>query len=208
MGRVHYCPRPSTERSSRPLSTMLLLLLVPAILAQTSSPCCPVKEVKGSDGLQGTYRLATAGQNDVFPDICMDSCPYLKDGNSNPTQLFCFKTEGATHVTDCREGGTTPGGGGCDYPKDNVSWGEYQTKIPMPASASSPYDVVVTFDAETTIGSCHSNCGPITCSGSVCEVAYTGSIPLNFFNVKKVGGSGEDDRSNIIQVQVNQQKLC
>ena len=41
--------------------------------------------------------------------LTRDSCPYLKDGNSNPKQLFCFKTEGATHVTDCREGGTTPG---------------------------------------------------------------------------------------------------
>merc|ERR1712203_479504 len=164
------CPRTSTEgapwRPPQCSFSLVPAIMVQTILAQTSSSCCPVKEVKGSDGLQGTYRLATAGPTDVFPDVCMDSCAYLKDGNSNPTQLFCFKTEGATHVTDCQEGATTPGGGGgCNYPKDNVSWGEYQTKIPMPSSTSSPYAVVVTFDAETTIGSCHSNCGAITYSG-------------------------------------------
>merc|ERR1712126_25546 len=88
---------------------------------------------------------------------------------------------------------TAPSGGGCDYPKDNVSWGEYQTKIPMPSSATSPYEVVITFDADTTIGSCHSNCGPISCSGSVCTITYTGSIPMELFNVKKTNPSGETD---------------
>ena len=32
-----------------------------------------------------------------------------------------------------------------------MSWGEYQTKIGMPAGVSPPYEVVMTFDAVTTI---------------------------------------------------------
>ena len=43
------------------------------------------------------------------------------------------------------------GGGSCPYSKDNVSWGEYQATIPMPAGTSPPYTVVITFDADTTI---------------------------------------------------------
>merc|ERR1719195_1481213 len=91
----------------------------------------------------------------------------------------------------------------CDYPKDNVSTAEYQTKIAMPSSATSPFDVVITFDADTTIGSCHSNCGSIDCEGATCSITYTGTIPMELFNVKKVGATQFDDWSNIISVTVN-----
>jgi len=107
--------------------------------------------------------------------------------------------------------GTTPsssGGGGCDYPKDNVSWGEYQTKIPMPDSATSPYTVKIKFDATTEIGKCHSNCGPITCVNDECTFVYTGTIPVELFNVKKMDSTGDSDRSNIISVTVNGEEQC
>merc|ERR1711962_1636117 len=78
----------------------------------------------------------------------------------------------------------------------------------MPSSATSPYEVVITFDADTTIGSCHSNCGPISCSGSVCTITYTGSIPMQLFNVKKTDASGDSDRSNIVSVTVNGAEQC
>ena len=85
--------------------------------------------------------------------------------------------------------------------------------------------MVITFDADTTIvslnrlsdtsiltfplqGSCHSNCGPITCDGSVCTITYTGSIPMELFNVKKTDASGDSDRSNIISVTVNGAEQC
>merc|ERR1712129_314786 len=96
--------------------------------------------------------------------------------------------------------------GTCPHSKDNVSWGEYQTKIRMPSGVYSPYTVVITFDDETTIGSCHSNCNdgsghnkPI-CSGTKCTVTYSGSGPLEMFNIKKVGAAFEKDRSNIVSV--------
>jgi hypothetical protein len=168
---------------------------------------------------------------------CSDTCAYKKDGNSDPGQLFCFKTEGATHSVECQRGTTPAQGGehgvmlsiqsepggsaGCDYSKDNLSWGEYQTKVPMPASASAPYTVMITFDADTTIvmlvslfspflqGSCHSNCQqPIACEGKVCTIDYTGSIPVELFNVKKVPRGEENDRSNIVSVSVNGHKMC
>ena len=41
--------------------------------------------------------------------------------------------------------------GTCPFTKDNVSWGEYQTKILMPSGMSSPYTVIMKFDAVTTI---------------------------------------------------------
>ena len=86
-----------------------------------------------------------------------DQCAYKKEGG-NADDTYCFKTEGATHTTECVETGTstTPSGGAggsgsCPYSKDNVSWGEYQAKIPMPSGTSPPYTVVITFDADTTI---------------------------------------------------------
>jgi hypothetical protein len=190
----------------------LLLLLVGGQLAVAQDGCCAVKEVQGGgDSLAGTYRLATPGDGDSFPSVCIDSCAYKRDGNSNSMELFCFKIEGATHTTECTEEGTTVAsgaGGACDYPKDNVSTAEYQTKIGMPSSTSSPFDVVITFDAETTIGSCHSNCSPIDCSGVTCSITYTGSIPMELFNVKKVGATQFDDWSNIISVTVNGEEQC
>merc|ERR1711872_857467 len=196
---------------NRKLLCLPLLLLLGGHLALGQDGCCAVKEVQGDDSLAGTYRLATPGDGDSFPAICIDSCAYARDGNPNSGELFCFKTEGATHTTECTEEGTTvagAGGGECAYSKDNLSWAEYQTKIGMPSSASSPYNVVITFDADTTIGSCHSNCGPIDCSGSSCSVTYTGTIPMELFNVKKVNFAGETDRSNIISVTVNGEEQC
>merc|ERR1712203_31850 len=167
-----------------------LLLLLGGHLVLGQEGCCAVKDVQGDDDMAGTYRLATPGDGDSFPDVCIDSCAYARDGNSNSGELFCFKTEE------------------CDYPKDNVSTAEYQTKIAMPSSATSPFDVVITFDAETTIGSCHSNCGTIDCEGATCSITYTGTIPMELFNVKKVGGTEFDDWSNIISVTVNGEEQC
>merc|ERR1712088_164539 len=146
-----------------------LLLLLRGHLVLGQEGCCAVKDVQGDDDMAGTYRLATPGDGDSFPAVCIDSCAYARD---------------------------------------NLSWAEYQTKIGMPSSASSPYNVVITFDADTTIGSCHSNCGPIDCSGSSCSVTYTGTIPMELFNVKKVNFAGETDRSNIISVTVNGEEQC
>ena len=42
----------------------------------------------------------------------------------------------------------------CPYTKENLSYGEYQLSLDMPANSSPPYDVVLTFDANTTIVSC------------------------------------------------------
>jgi len=190
---------------------VVLLLLLGGHHVHGQEDCCAVKEVTGDDDMAGTYRLATPGDGDSFPAVCIDSCAYARDGNPNSGELFCFKTEGATHTTECTEEGTTVAGAGageCAYSKDNLSWAEYQTKIGMPSSASSPYNVVITFDADTTIGSCHSNCGPIDCSGSSCSVTYTGTIPMELFNVKKVNFAGETDRSNIISVTVNGEEQC
>jgi len=187
-----------------------LLLLLGGHLVLAQEGCCAVKEVQGDDSLVGTYRLATPGTGDSFPAVCIDSCAYTRDGNSNSGELFCFKTDGATHTTECTEEGTTVAGAGgeCDYPKDNVSTAEYQTKIAMPSSATSPFEVVITFDADTTIGSCHSNCGPIDCSGTTCSITYTGTIPIELFNVKKTGATQFDDWSNIVSVTVNGDEQC
>ena len=91
--------------------------------------------------------------------ICSDQCAYTRDGNSNAGELYCFRTEGATHSTTCSEyptsvtsGVTGSGGtGSCPYTKDNVSWAEYQVTIPMPSGGSAPYTVIMKFDADTTI---------------------------------------------------------
>jgi len=90
----------------------ILLLLVGGQLAAAQEGCCAVKEVQGDDSLAGTYRLATPGDGDSFPSVCIDSCAYTRDGNSNSRELFCFKTEGATHTTECTEEGTTAASGG------------------------------------------------------------------------------------------------
>ena len=91
--------------------------------------------------------------------ICSDQCAYTRDGTSNAGELYCFRTEGATHSTTCSEyptsvtsGVTGSGGtGSCPYTKDNVSWAEYQVTIPMPSGGSAPYTVIMKFDADTTI---------------------------------------------------------
>ena len=81
----------------------------------------------------------------------------------------------------------------CDYGKDNVSWGEYQTSIPVPC-AHEKCAIELTFDTETTIGSCHSGCegGRPSCTGHVCHVIYTGSL-LQMFNIKNTEAVAEDD---------------
>merc|ERR1719270_1618784 len=102
-----------------------------------------------------------------------------------------------------------PAPGSCPYTKDNLSWGEYQVTIPFEPSVTSA-SIVLTFDAETTIGSCHSGCTPSSgpeCTGSVCSVSYTGSS-LQLFNVKKVNPSGENDRSNLISVTIAGADKC
>merc|ERR1711981_1559128 len=154
-----------------------------------------------------------------FLPICQDKCAYKKEGG-NAENTYCFKTEGASHDTKCTDTGssTTSGGmstspsggsGSCPYTKDNLSWGEYQTKIPMPSGGSSPYNVVITFDADTTIRSCHSNCGDgPSCSGAKCTITYTGSIPLEMFNIKKTNPASEGDRSNMISVTINGVEQC
>ena len=84
----------------------------------------------------------------------------MRDGNTDPGpgELYCFRTEGATHSTTCSEfpstvtsGVTGAGSGSCPYTKDNVSSGEYQVTIPMPSGTSAPYTVIMKFDADTTI---------------------------------------------------------
>ena len=106
----------------------------------------------------------------------------------------------------------------CPYTKENLSYGEYQLSLDMPANSSPPFDVVLTFDANTTIvsceqfcminytgilvqGSCHSNCyHPVldedkpSCSGNICEFQYSGTDPLQLFNIYKVEADFEDDR--------------
>jgi len=215
MGGIEHIHSASSIMAMKTLGALVqqvvLLLLLGGHHVHGQEDCCAVKEVTGDDDMAGTYRLATPGDGDSFPAVCIDSCAYARDGNPNSGELFCFKTEGATHTTECTEEGTTVAGAGageCAYSKDNLSWAEYQTKIGMPSSASSPYNVVITFDADTTIGSCHSNCGPIDCSGSSCSVTYTGTIPMELFNVKKVNFAGETDRSNIISVTVNGEEQC
>ena len=56
---------------------------------------------------------------------------------------------------------------GCPYTKENLSYGEYQLSIDMPANSSPPYDVVLTFDANTTIVSCE----------AFYMINYTGILP-------------------------------
>merc|ERR1711997_1076451 len=187
-----------------------LYFLLAAAVTGTSlaQECCPTKVVAGTDSLAGTYNLYDGPAN--FLEICQDQCAYKKEGNTEDT--YCFKTEGATHTTECVDTGSTPagttasaggGGGSCPYSKDNVSWGEYQAKIPMPSGTSPPYTVVITFDADTTIGSCHSNCQAISCTGAVCTINYVGTSAIEMFNIKKTNHAFESDRSNMISVTIN-----
>ena len=37
------------------------------------------------------------------------------------------------------------------YTEENLSWGEYQTKIAMPVGGQPPYSVEITFDTATTM---------------------------------------------------------
>ena len=74
--------------------------------------------------------------------------------------------------------------------------------------------MAINFDTETAIGSCHSNCndGMVqnkpSCVGTVCTVTYSGSGPMEMFNVKKADPASEKDRSNIVSVTVNGKKQC
>ena len=91
--------------------------------------------------------------------VSRDQCAYTRDGNTNAGELYCFRTEGATHSTTCSEfpstvtsGVTGAGSGSCPYSKDNLSWAEYQVTIPMPSgTGASAFLVIMEFDAETTI---------------------------------------------------------
>jgi hypothetical protein len=160
------------------------------------------------------------GQNK--PSCVSTVCTVTYTG-SNPMEIFNVKKADPTSEKDRsnivsvtvngkKQCGCKPKN--CPFTKDNVSWGEYQTKIGMPAGVSPPYAVVISFDAETTIGSCHSNCNDgsgknkPSCVGTVCGVTYTGSGPLEIFNVKKADPAGEKDRANIISVTVNGVEQC
>ena len=33
--------------------------------------------------------------------VSRDQCAYKKEGNADPDELFCFKTEGAIHDVEC-----------------------------------------------------------------------------------------------------------
>merc|ERR550532_1910257 len=66
-----------------------------------SSSCCLTKVVEGSDGLAGTYSLYNGAAS--FLPTCIDQCAYTRDGNTNAGELYCFRTEGATHSTSCTE---------------------------------------------------------------------------------------------------------
>ena len=33
--------------------------------------------------------------------VSRDQCAYKKEGNPDPDELFCFKTEGAIHDVEC-----------------------------------------------------------------------------------------------------------
>merc|ERR1711997_1374567 len=190
-----------------------LYFLLAAAVTGTSlaQECCPTKVVAGTDSLAGTYNLYGPAN---FLDICQDQCAYKREGNMEDT--YCFKTQGATHSTECLATGSTPagstassgGGGSCPYSKDNVSWGEYQAKIPMPSGTSPPYTVVITFDADTTIGSCHSNCDDISCSGAVCTISYQGTNDMEMFNIRKTDAAGDNDRSNMVSVTINGAEQC
>ena len=74
--------------------------------------------------------------------------------------------------------------------------------------------MAINFDTETAIGSCHSNCNDgsgknkPSCVGTVCGVTYTGSGPMEMFNVKKAVPANEGDRANIISVTVNGVEQC
>ena len=58
-------------------------------------------------------------------------------------------------------------------------------------------------------GSCHSNCqGGVSCSGDTCTITYTGTNPLEMFNIKKTGSAFEADRSNMISVKINGAEQC
>ena len=89
--------------------------------------------------------------------VSRDQCAYTRDENTNADELYCFRTEGATHSTTCSEFPSTvtsgvTGSGSCPYSKDNLSWAEYQVTIPMPSgTGASSFEVIMEFDAETTI---------------------------------------------------------
>lgn len=188
-----------------------------SILGANSEWCCQTKVVEGDDDLAGTYNLYDGAVNN-FLDVCIDSCAYTREGNPNSWELFCFRTENAVHTTECIDGtSVTPpspagGSGSCPYTQDNVSNGEYQVSIPMPTITPTPseYFVTMTFDADTTIGSCHSNCDATpVCSGNVCTVTYySSSTPLQMFNVKKTDSAYGEDRSNLISVVINGIEMC
>merc|ERR1711997_454320 len=202
--------------SGRTMLRLYISLFLAGLTTSTtlSQSCCPTKVVAGEDSLAGTYQLYDGPAN--FLPVCQDQCAYKKEGNTEDT--YCFKTEGATHNTVCQEIGwstepaTTAGsggsGGGCPYDKINLSWGEYQVKIPMPGGSAS-YAVVIKFDADTTIQSCHSNCAQNpSCTGDTCTITYTGTDPLWMFNIKKTNPGSESDRSNMVSVTINRVEQC
>merc|ERR1712203_530978 len=134
-----------------------------------------------------------------------------KDKEESKVMLLSFLLVAFLYGTHAGKGTwDTEGLGTCDFPMNNASWAEYQTSIEMPTWAEAPYNVSVVFDAQTTIGSCHSYCSDIECfvDQQWCRFEYNGTVPLELFNIKNVNAAGEEDRSAIIHVEVNNRKLC
>merc|ERR1711892_853077 len=197
-----------------------IFILFASFFTLSHQQCCPVKQVAGDDAMVGTYRYdpdASSNLQVTIPPLCMDSCFYRKDGNAE--EIFCFKTEGATHDVMCEEEDTSGGGGGCIL-KENISWGEYQTTIDVPGGLAATFTVVITFSHPATVGSCHSGCDPSSVfSSQEADAATTlpfdytppthnGIEPLRLFNIKRWPREEEQDFAEITSVTFDGQEQC
>merc|ERR1711910_133387 len=70
---------------------VVFLLLLGGHHVHGQEDCCAVKEVTGDDDMAGTYRLATPGDGDSFPAVCIDSCAYARDGNPQQWRTFLLQ---------------------------------------------------------------------------------------------------------------------
>merc|ERR1719411_2336497 len=83
------------------VSSLSLLCLISLLHTVFASSCCLTKVVQGTDDLAGTYSLYNGAAS--FLPSCIDQCAYTRDGNTNAGELYCFRTDGATHSTSCTE---------------------------------------------------------------------------------------------------------
>merc|ERR1719450_1142314 len=174
---------------TRVLHLLIFLVILPCIkgveFLQKTDPgcnCAPCKTASSGD-YAGTYSLSEDADQQAR---CSGACYYI---NAESGVGICMCDPGDVEYTlpeSCDGGPLT-----CEYSKDNTAWGEYETQLAMPAGMSPPYEVVMTFDADTTIGSCHSNCNHATagnkpgCVANLCTVTYTGTDKLKMHNIKK-----------------------